>query len=359
MNSEFISSLDGVSLCSLFLSASALLLLWGTAANAQVAAPATAQADTRFRIWLNQDVNYIISDSERNAFQRLKTNAAKDTFIEQFWRRRDPTPDTVENEFRSEHYRRMIYANDEFTWASAPGWKTDRGMVYVKFGRPDERERHALGEANGPPFERWRYLYIEGVGNPITLDFTDTSRNGEYRITIDPAMKEALTNVPGFGMPASALLEPFADLPNAPIRYKELDAALDSTIKLDELPMQVGVEYVPVTEATSLAKITIRFVIKDLQFQQHDGVSAANVYVHGRIKSMQGRTVTYFEDLVKVEGPTGAVSESANRPYVYRNAQPLLLGRYRLSVAAKDANSGKTTVYTIGLDVPAPGSRPR
>src|SRR5215831_16476804 len=83
-----------------------------------------------YRVWLTQDVAYIITDDERAAFGRLQNDEEREQFIEQFWLRRDPTPDTIENEYKQEHYRRMEYANDHFA-SGIPGWRTDRGRIYI------------------------------------------------------------------------------------------------------------------------------------------------------------------------------------------------------------------------------------
>ena len=91
-----------------------------------------------------QDVAYIISDAERSAFKNLPTDAEREHFIEQFWMRRDPTPNTVENEMKMEHYRRIAYTNQNFS-AGIPGWKTDRGRIYIVYGPPDEKESHPSG----------------------------------------------------------------------------------------------------------------------------------------------------------------------------------------------------------------------
>ena len=90
-----------------------------------------------YRKWLNEDVAYIITDEERAAFKRLATDDEREEFVEQFWLRRDPSPDTTENEFKEEHYRRIAYANDRFS-SGIPGWKTDRGRMYIMYGPPDE-----------------------------------------------------------------------------------------------------------------------------------------------------------------------------------------------------------------------------
>jgi GWxTD domain-containing protein len=159
---------------------------------------------TPYRKWLNEDVAYIITDEERATYKRLTTDAQREEFIEQFWNRRDPTPGTPENEMKEEHYRRIAYANEHFTTLqNLPGWKTDRGRIYITFGPPDEIDSHPTGgtyqrpAADGGgtvstvPFEQWRYRYIQEIGNNIIIEFVDPTGTGEYRMTMDPAAKVA------------------------------------------------------------------------------------------------------------------------------------------------------------------------
>ncbi len=169
------------------------------------------ELETPYKKWLNEEVGYIITDEERKAFKQLASDDERQQFIEQFWLRRDPTPDTEENEYREEHYRRIAYANDRFA-SGIPGWKTDRGRIYIEYGPPDEIESHPSGgtyerpyeEGGGStstyPFEQWRYRYIEGIGTNIILEFVDTTMSGEYRLTMDPSEKDALLYVPGAGL---------------------------------------------------------------------------------------------------------------------------------------------------------------
>jgi GWxTD domain-containing protein len=145
---------------------------------------ATQEADP-YRKWLDQEVVFIITKEEHSAFERLRTDEERKRFIEQFWLRRDPTPTTPENEYREEHYRRIAYANERFEEPQTPGWKTDRGSVYIKFGPPDELE--SLGAtAAAPPKETWRYRFIQGIGADVMMEFVDASGTGEYRMTMDP-----------------------------------------------------------------------------------------------------------------------------------------------------------------------------
>src|SRR5579884_3117378 len=169
------------------------------------------ELETPFKKWLDQDVAYIITDEEKKAFKSLQTDEEREQFIEQFWLRRDPTPDTEENEYREEHYRRIAYANEHYA-SGIPGWKTDRGRIYITFGPPDEIEAHPSGgtyqrppeEGGGTtstfPFEQWRYRYIDGIGNNIIIEFVDPTMSGEYHMTMDPSEKDALLYVPGAGL---------------------------------------------------------------------------------------------------------------------------------------------------------------
>src|SRR5271166_4112258 len=169
------------------------------------------ELETPYKKWLNEDVTYIITDEERKAWKRLSTDDEREQFIEQFWLRRDPTPDTEENEYKEEHYRRIAYANERFA-SGIPGWKTDRGRIYITYGPPDEKDTHPSGgtyerppeEGGGTtstfPFEQWRYRYIEGIGTDINIEFVDPTMSGEYRMTSDPSEKDALLYVPNAGL---------------------------------------------------------------------------------------------------------------------------------------------------------------
>ena len=166
-----------------------------------------------YKDWIDKDVAYIITSEEKKAFFKLKTDEEREQFIEAFWRRRDPDPDTEENEYREEYYERIAYANEHFA-SGIPGWKTDRGRIYITFGKADSVESHPSGgqydrpsyEGGGStstyPFEIWFYRYIEGVGSGIEIEFVDPTGTGEYRIARSPNEKDALLFVPGAGQPA-------------------------------------------------------------------------------------------------------------------------------------------------------------
>jgi GWxTD domain-containing protein len=349
--------------------------------------------------WLNEDVVYIITDEERQAFKRLQTDEERQQFVEQFWQRRDPTPDTEENEYKEELYRRIAYANERFA-SGIPGWKADRGMIYIKYGPPDEIDSHPSGgsyerpmeegggETSTYPFEDWRYRYLEGIGSNINIEFVDTTMTGEYRMTMDPSEKDALLNVPGAGLtmyeqmgltskndrfnrtdgthlgtgntPLSesqnefTRLEQFAKLQKAPvIKFKDLEAIVNSTIKYNTLPMKVRADYIKVTDATVLTNITVSFNRNELQYSTKDNMSKATVNLYGRITTLSRRSVNWFEDMVEV-GPIPAemLQRAMNGQSVYFKSIPLAPGTYRFNLVAKDVVGSTMNNFEMPLHVP-------
>lgn len=358
------------------------------------------ELETPYRKWLEEDVLYIITDEERKAFKNLQTDEEREQFIEQFWLRRDPTPDSQENEYKEEHYRRIAYANERFA-SGIPGWKTDRGRIYITFGPPDEIESHPSGgtyerpfeEGGGTtstyPFEKWRYRYLEGVGmqNDINIEFVDKSMTGEYRMTMDPSEKDALLMVPGAGLtlmeqmgmadkadrfnrtdgtrlgvgnsPLPARmnqferLQQFADLQKAPkIKFRDLEAQVNSRIIYNLLPMQARADFFPTTSSTILTNVTLQFSRKDLQFKQEGEMSKAVVNIYARITSMTRRVVNVFEDVVSIDVPAAMLQQAAQGVSIYQKSVPLPPGMYRLNVVAKDVVGGNMNNYEMALNVP-------
>ena len=139
---------------------------------------------------MNEDVAYIIKGDERSRYLALKTEQEREQFIGQFWERRDPTPGTAANETKEEHYRRIANANQKYRAASGtPGWRTDRGRIYISFGPPDELESHPV-VGSTPAYDAWRYRMIPGVGKDVIMEFVDSSGSGDYRMSLDPNGKK-------------------------------------------------------------------------------------------------------------------------------------------------------------------------
>jgi GWxTD domain-containing protein len=315
-----------------------------------------------YRSWLNEEVAYIITHEERRAFNSLRTPDECAMFITQFWARRDPMNPTPrgeypaiakgnpENEYKKEHYRRIRYANDRFT-SKIPGWKTDRGRVYIVYGPPDEIESHPSGGKYTPedgatvdtfPFEQWRYRSIENIGQNVIMEFVDTTRTGEYRLTMDPHEKDV----------------PPAKQEEAKLSYKDLEAVCCG-IKYNTLPLKVQVSFSSLTPSVVMTQITVQFDTKDLHFQDKDNVSTAAINIYGRISTLARRPLSPFDDVVTVRHATNDLSKfmEANPAQVYKKTLPLQPGRYRLNVAAKDLGSKNSGTYEIRFEVPQPAAQ--
>ena len=347
--------------------------------------------------WLDEDVKYIITDEEREAFLKLSNDEERDAFIEQFWLRRDPTPDTPENEFKEEHYRRIAYANEHFA-SGIPGWRTDRGRIYIVFGPADEIDSHPSGgayertpqegggETSTFPFEDWRYRYIEGIGNEVIIEFVDSCMCNEYRISLDPNEKDALLHTPNAGLtmyeqmgmanksdrvsglnPTGGILdsqtsqskrfdalEQYAKLMKPPaVKYTDLEHELVTHKFISNpMPFDVRTDFVKVTSDTVLVPITLQVKNKDITFVNKDGIQRGTVNILGRVTTLTGKIVQTFEDPVQIDVPNELLAQKVEQSSVYWKALPLRSGRYKLEIAIKDVNGDRSGVYSRGIMVP-------
>jgi len=351
-----------------------------------------------YKKWLEEDVVWIITDEERAAFKQLSNDEERDNFIEAFWQRRDPTPDTEENEYKEEHYQRIAYANEHFA-AGVPGWKTDRGRMYIVFGKPDEIDSHPSGgsyqrpmeegggETSTFPFEDWRYRYIEGIGQEVIIEFVDTCMCGEYHMTMDRSEKDALLMTPNAGLtlyeqmgmanksqrftggglerlglgPESSMLqtkqfdrlEQFAKLQAAPkIKFADLEEAVNSKVILNPMPFDVRTDFVKVTSDTVLVPIAIQMKNRDITFVNKDGVQRGTVNIFARLTTLTGKVVQTFEDTVQVDVPAELLPRTAENASIYPKALPLRPGLYKLYVAVKDVNGDRKGVWSRSIKVP-------
>ena len=353
-----------------------------------------------YKTWLDQDVAYIITDDERKAFKNLSNDEEREAFIENFWARRNPNPDSPDNTYREEHYRRIAYANEHYA-AGKPGWKTDRGRIYIMWGKPDSIDSHPSGgsyqrpfdegggETSTYPFEVWHYRYLAGVGDNINIEFVDTCMCGDYHFTIDRGEKDALLHVPGAGLTqwemmgqaqkkdrfqgfehlgtgplgASQQSKEFDRLELAaklfappPIKFKDLDSFISEHKLLSGpiFPFDVRTDFVKVTDDMVLVPITIQIKNRDMTFVTKEGVSKGVVNILGKVTTLTHKTVQTFENTVQAEQPAELLQKSLSGDQVYWKALPLPPGLYRLDIAIKDVNNpDHVGIYGASLNVPA------
>ena len=345
--------------------------------------------------WLTQDVYPIITKAESDAYRALKTPEERENFIATFWRLRDPDPDTEENEYREEYYERMAYANEHFA-SGIPGWKTDRGRIYLVWGKPDSIESHPSGgsydrpsyEGGGStttyPFETWFYRNLEGVGNGIEVEFVDPTASGEYRIARNADEKDALANVPGAGLKAAELfgIDPKAgrltnggqatymreqdgpfrrleilkglETPPAP-KFSELwNIASANSGVVEENPLDVDyrLDFFRLSDDKVLVAFTVQTDNRSLKFEDVGGLETARINIFGRITAVSGKRSGIFEDSVTTNATRTDLAELKERKSIYQKIIALTPGTYKVDLVVRDVVTGNQGIWKQGFTVP-------
>jgi len=347
-----------------------------------------------FKKWLI-DVGPILSPEEISAWTKLQNNEEREHFIEDFWRRRDPDPDTEENEYREAYYERLAYVNEHFS-SGIPGFKTDRGRIYLKYGKPDEVESHPAGgsyqreswEGGGStstyPFERWWYRNLPGHPD-VDIEFVDPTGSGEYRIARNPFEKDALLHVPGAGPPginqsdyvlaAGGAGNPFSSRAKdsqfdwmdrirflneaPPVNFDHFESTRTRTPVVEDNPLSTAVQisYFKQADDRVMVAFTVQTDNKDLVFRDLGGIQTARVNIAGRITTIAEKRVGFFEDAVTTTAMAGELIEAKVRKSSYQKAVPLAPGRYRLDLLVRDVESGAASLQHVGFEVPKFGTR--
>src|SRR5712692_4341776 len=354
------------------------------------------EPDKAFTDW-TRDVEPIITADELNAWKKLRTNEEREQFIGDFWHRRDPDPDTEENEYREAYYERVAYVNEHFA-SGMPGYKTDRGRIYLKYGKPDEVESHPSGgtyerasyEGGGStstyPFERWFYRNIPGLSG-ADIEFVDPTGTGEYRLARNPFEKEVFLNVPGAAptmdgvspadrvAAANGIGNPFSPREqDSPFRWLEQRGILDSplpapkydpfgegltnTPKIDDNPLsfEASFGFFRLDENRVVTTVTVQTDNKELSFHDSGGVQVASINITGRIVNVVGRRVNFFEDAVSTTATTAELIEAKERRSAYQKTLVLAPGHYKADLLVRDTKTGAAGLRHIGFIVPKFGS---
>jgi GWxTD domain-containing protein len=355
-----------------------------------------------YKEWLDKDVVYIISEEEKQFFKDLKNDEERESFIEQFWQRRNPDPRSPYNSFKEEHYRRIAYANQHYT-SGIPGWRTDRGRVYILWGPPDQTESRPTGgiyyrnhlEGGGStsvfPFERWWYRHIDGVGDDIELEFVDSSSSGEYRLAMSPDEKDALINVPGAGLtlaeemgmadkrdraffnpsiwydhtsPQAAgrrtkdgpfdRMERFFTVQRPPkIKFEDLKSVVTTNVTFSSLAYDLKTDYIKLSEDKVMVPITLELSNRDLEFKKDKDFNRAHVNVYGIVTGLTNRIHAEWEDEIARDFIDLYFDAGKEKRSAYQRIIALPPGqRYKLDLVLKDVNSKKVGAMSVGLVVP-------
>ena len=372
----------------------AALILSGLPAAAKTALP------ERYQKWLDEEVSYIISPLEREVFLKLQTDRERDLFMEAFWKHRDPTPDSEENEFKTEHYRRIAYANRYLgREAPRPGWMTDRGRMYIILGEPNDIS-HYQGKMELYDCEVWFYQGKTELGLPagFNLLFFKPNNQGEYKLysptsdgpsallpsflgsvtdfaaaykslnDIDPTLAGiSLSLIPGeqggiYGRPSlvsDMLIQRIEISPQKMVEEKYARKFLEYK---DVVEVEYSANYL---DSDSLVKVLrdpsgmsfVHYVIepKKLSVGNYEQKYYTTMKLNGTVTALDGRLVHQFDKTIALSMDEEQMKERSNQPFDIQDVFPIVPGDYKISILIKNEVSKEFTSLEQSIHVPAPG----
>lgn len=350
--------------------------------------------------WLDEDVVYIITPIEREVFLKLQSDRERDMFIEAFWKQRDPIPETPENEFKTEHYRRVTYANRYLGRdAPRPGWRTDRGRIYIILGEPREIQR-LEGKSSTYDAEIWFYQGKTDLGLPegFNVVFFRESGSGEYRLyspvadgpqallsgwfggpdyesaykklqEVEPDLAAvSLSLVPGesgnaYGQPSMSSDLLIQRIESSPARSVKSAYAQKFLQYKDIVEVEYTANYL---ESDSLIKVFrdpsgfyfVHYAVEPrrLSVNQYNDEFYTTLRVNGRVTTADGRLVHQFDKTVSLKLTQEQESEAGRVPFDFQDLFPLIGGDYSLSLLIKNEISKEFTSVEQTLRIPQAGS---
>jgi GWxTD domain-containing protein len=309
-----------------------------------------------FRNWTDDDVPWIITPEERASFHLLRNDNERNAFIKQFWQRRDPIPTTGKNEFQDQYYRRVLAANEKFSTSSRPGWRTDRGRIYILYGPPDSVDSGAKDLPRGAvaKTESWHYKYLEGIGSDVVLDFADRTANDDYKLELPDNLDEKIVTAPPVpaGSKNSEIAKALREHPGQPvafvglnspppIRFKELEEVVNHRIKYTLFPLNAAYTVKKATTNVSVATVNVTILSQD---SPKHPFGAGEVHAFVRVVDMAGRFVATDEQSIEDPRMTGASQISAQIP--------LFPGRYRADIVVHDVATDSKSTISLVVNIP-------
>ncbi len=314
-----------------------------------------------YRAWLTEDVPYIISKEERCKFLQLTNDADRDWFIEQFWRRRNPAPDSQDNAFEEEHYRRIAYSNEHFS-KNGSGWQTDSGRIYITWGQPDQIQSASAGDtALAPGSESWKYRYVAGIGENVEVDFNDYRLIGDEPVTrnfdfytsgVDGSELSALDCAYREWLDEVVLYSIGPDSVPTSSQFRELEAVADSHAILHGVNFDFHLDYVPVTHFTTLVPVQIEIAESELEDHATESGQPAQLNLVYQITDARGRVVEVSEEPIPPKTVSGGPPDNSTA-LILQKSFPLRPGAYEIAIIIGDANSGQIGSMSAELRVPS------
>jgi GWxTD domain-containing protein len=355
------------------------------------------QLPAQYKKWLEEEAVYIITPVERDVFLKLQTDRERDLFINAFWKHRDPTPNTPDNEFKTEHYRRINYANHFYGRSSPmPGWRTARGRIYIILGEPNDIQRFE-GKSGIYPTEIWFYQNKADLGLPpgFNIVFFQHGGLGDYELyspskdgpqalltgffgdpgnylkayqdlrEIEPTVADvSLSLIPGesvstIGRPTLAsdmLLQKVEDSPKSQIEERYAQKFLQYK---DTVEVEYSANYL---DSDSLIKVVrdpsglyfVHYAIepKRLSVNAYESKYYTTLKLNGTVHSLDGKLIYQFDKTYTLNMDEAQMKQANVQPFDLNDLFPLIPGTYKLSILVKNEISKEFTSLEQTLVIP-------
>ncbi len=377
--------------------AASVLLLLSLGPSGLAASDKKPQLAEKYKTWLDEEVGYIITGTERDVFKQLTTDRERDMFIEAFWKHRDPNPMTEENEFKTEHYRRIQFANRYLGRETPiPGWKTDRGRMYILLGEPREKVDYT-GSSAVYDCETWFYQEKTDLGLPagFYLLFFRPRGNGQYRLyspiqdgpqallqayTGDSTNYTAAYNklyqseetlagisiclVPGepssvYGRPSMTSDLMLQKIETVASKMVETTYARKFLEYKDVVEVDYSANYI---DSDSLVKVFrdpsgyyfLHLCVepKKLSVSEYENKYFTNLDINCRISDAKGRSVYQFDRRVPIQLTAEQLKGASYQPFDFHDIFPMVPGDYGISLLFKNEASKEFTSIETKVRVP-------
>lgn len=341
------------------------------------------------RVWLEEIVPYIITKEERAAFKSLTTSEERVAFINRFWERRDPDPETPEQEAKLEHYRRLAFVN-KFFGAGRPGWKTDRGRIYILLGPPDEIDSDPMGRwAHQYPTEVWIYRDPPHPLLPPNMEiaFVDTRLTGDYELSFNllkdadatrrtemlmdegflDAMARAEVRAMNLGRPGtlrsladglSPELERLSELAlvsQIPKRdLQPLSEEVTARVTFDTGPLEAErqIEFYRASDGYICIPVNLNLPYRDFTYLERQQYYESRFDVLGRILDTDKQVVNEFSREEFFAVPKGELEGYKEQSLLYQLILYAPPGSYELQLVVRDNHSNSIRTAESELQVP-------
>ena len=329
------------------------------------AAPKSPDYDAPAERWREGPVRYLLTGEEDQAYRLLSTEAQRTAFIQKFWASRDPDASTPDNEYRRQFYARVIEANALFTDSTKPGWKTDRGKIFILLGPPDDLEQEQTRGDFLPNVVVWTYRNPPGGEHmnalPVVRFIRDST--GEYRLSNDVFLPGFETNS-GITFQIQAM-----QMKSLPQQKTLLDTIVSGRAPADSGPFRTHDDFFRVHDGSTLTVLTLG-VKTDLLAGLPDGRADAPAARHDAGTPSGSPADARFEAVARLvgvspelptydftgsnglrSGATGPVLDSSGYS-LFQGALPLRPGTYTAYYGVVDHHDGRVYSYRESLAVP-------